>query len=420
MTEPLDGARIFHYERLEGEWPTRFHLRVDPDGAGVLLANASEAANLSPVGVVMARLLLEADDEGAVRAAVHAQFARVPETQLTADIAAMRQLIANLSQPGDNYPITDLGDPDATGFTRALAAPLRADVVQGELETTEHIIRKLWDAAIPHVTILARPDANVLELPLIAQTAEDLGMISGIRALATWLEPKVIEEATMAGLDHLDLLYVSPDADEHDALTGAGDLGRVLAAFEQCRALELCPVAEVPLMDANADIIDEVMAGLREIGVSNAVFFALTCADDDAAADAAGALPARALPQVATVMVEASEEERVRYLWAPPVWFDVAHSLADQVQAGPRTAGDVAIRVEADGSVLPPHGRGDAGNILTEPWEDIWDHDSFARYRERTQAPPRCADCPDLAICATGCPKDPSGWSDDRQGGAAL
>ncbi len=420
MIEPLDASRIFHYERLEGEWPTRFHLRVDPDGAGMLLANASEAASLSPVGVVMARVLLEADDEGAVRAAVNEQFARVPEAQLTADIAAMRQLLADLSQPGDNYPVTDLGDPDATGFTRALAAPLRADVVQGELETTEQIIRLLWDAAIPHVTILTRPDANVLELPFMAQTAEDLGMICGIRAVATWLEPEVIEEAAMAGLDHLDLLYASPDADEHDALTGIGDLGRVLAAFEQCRALELCPVAEVPLMDANADIVDEVMAGLREIGVSNAIFFALACADNDAVADAAGALPARALPQVATVMVEASEEERVRYLWAPPVWFDGTRPLAEQVQAGPRTAGDVAIRVEADGSVLPPHGRGDAGNILAEPWEDIWEHDSFARYRERTQTPPRCADCPDLAICATGCPKDPSGWSDDRKGGAAL
>ena len=116
MIEPLDAARIFHYERLEGEWPTRFHLRVDPDGAGVLLANASEAANLSPVGVVMARMLLEADDEGAVRAAVHEQFARVPEAQLTADIAAMRQLLAELSQPGDNYPITDLADPDADPY----------------------------------------------------------------------------------------------------------------------------------------------------------------------------------------------------------------------------------------------------------------------------------------------------------------
>jgi radical SAM protein with 4Fe4S-binding SPASM domain len=420
MIEPLDAARIFHYERLEGEWPTRFHLRVDPDGAGVLLANASEAANLSPVGVVMARMLLEADDEGAVRAAVNEQFARVPEAQLTADIAAMRQLLAELSQPSDNYPITDLADPDATGFTRALAAPLRADLVQGDPATADRILRKLWDAAIPHVTILARPDMDAADLPLLVETAEDLGMICGIRAVASWLSPEVIEQAAMAGLDHLDLLFVSPDAGEHDALAGAGDLAKTLAAFEQCRALELCPVAEVPLMDANADIIDEVMAGLREIGISNAIFFALACADDDAAADAAGALPARALPQVATVMVEASEEERVRYLWAPPVWFDADRSPAEQVQAGPRTAGDVAIRVEADGSVLPPRGRGDAGNILAEPWEDIWDHDSFARYRERTQAPPRCADCPDLAICATGCPKDPSGWSDDREGGAAL
>ncbi len=35
---------LYHYEYLQKEWPTRFHLRIDPDGQGLLLADATEAA----------------------------------------------------------------------------------------------------------------------------------------------------------------------------------------------------------------------------------------------------------------------------------------------------------------------------------------------------------------------------------------
>ncbi len=419
MRQAKPRAQILHYERLEGEWPTRFHLRVDPDGGGILLANASEAAYLSQAGVVMAQMLFDGADEGAVRTEIARRFADVPASQLTADIAAMRKLIADLAEPGDNYPVSNLTDPDTTSWARELAAPLQADIVQGDLATTENAIRKAWDATIPHATILAQPDANMLELPLLTQVAEDTGMICGLRGLASWLEPEVIAEAAMAGLDHLDLLYISPLEDEHNALTAPGDLGRVLAAFEQCRELELCPVAQVPLMDANADIIDEIMEHLRKIGIDNAVCFALACEDEDEAGDAAGALPARALPQVAMVLIEAAEEADVRYLWAPPVWFDANRPLADQIQRGPRTAGDVAVRIEADGSVLPARGAGCAGNILTQSWEEIWSAECFARYRERLRNPSRCSNCPDLEICGADCPKDPAGWSDDREGGAA-
>lgn len=419
MSPAAKGAEILHFERLEGEWPTRFHLRVDPDGGGILMANAAEAAYLSPAGVVIARMLFERQNEGAIHSELNRRFKRAPEAQVTADIAAMRALIADLATPGDNYPITNLEELDPSAWSRELAAPLRADVEQGDLETTEQIIKLLWDAAIPHVTILAQPNANVLELPLMVQTAEDLGMICGLRAVATWLEPQVIGDAAMAGLDHLDLLYISPDDADHDRLTAHGDLQRVLAAFRQCRELELCPVAQVPLLDANADILDDIMRELRDLAVSNVVCFALACPDDDAAGDAAGALPARSLPQVATVLIEAAEDTSARYLWAPPVWFDPARPLADQVQTGPRTAGDVAVRVKADGSVLPARGKGCAGNILTDPWPDIWGSECFTRYRERLRAPTRCPDCPDLVICAADCPKDPAGWSDDREGGAA-
>jgi len=148
--------------------------------------------------------------------------------------------------------------------------------------------------------------------------------------------------------------------------------------------------------------------------IRNLVFCAIACLDGEEAEDAAGALPARALPQVATLVTEAAEDCGCRFLWAPPVRFDLRKTLADHKRAGPRAGAEVSIRVEADGTVYAPRGpRESCGNLLQQTWSTIWQHAAFTRYRESVEAPKRCEVCPGLEICAAGCVRDPAGWSDD-------
>jgi radical SAM protein with 4Fe4S-binding SPASM domain len=86
--------------------------------------------------------------------------------------------------------------------------------------------------------------------------------------------------------------------------------------------------------------------------------------------------------------------------------------LTQQVIAGPRCSGDVAVRVEPNGDVFPPRGPYvSAGNVLHEDWNSIWNNEVFRRYRERVEAPTRCDVCPELAICAADCPRDVRGWA---------
>ena len=411
---------IYHYQRRHEDWITRFHLRVDPDGGGLLLANAAEAAYLSPVGVQMAKDLLEKRLDVEIMAKIHQRFHGAEPGQMEADLAALRHIIEDLALPGDNYPITNLQDPRTGERGRKLRAPFRADLVQGDPETAKALLAKLWEIGIPHVTFLAQPGAPAADLPVLVQAASDTEMISGVRAVASWLNPPLIQELHDAGLDHLDLLYVSADAALHDGLTATGDHAAAEAAFAQCADVRLCPMAEVPLCAANVTGLRGTIAALLAQEVTNLSFFALACPDEDQASTQAGALPARAIPQVALTLTEASEEQGARYLWAPPVRFDAKKTLAEQAQAGPRAAGDIAIRVEADGSVYPARGPRDCtGNLRTSAWEEIWSHDCFARYRGRLEQPKRCPACPDLPICQADCPQDPEAWSDDSQEGEA-
>jgi radical SAM protein with 4Fe4S-binding SPASM domain len=75
----------------------------------------------------------------------------------------------------------------------------------------------------------------------------------------------------------------------------------------------------------------------------------------------------------------------------------------------------VAVRVELDGSVIPPRGLyQSAGNLLRDAWETIWNNEIFRIYRERVEAPTRCDVCPGLAICAADCPREPAGWAQEK------
>ena len=409
---------LYHFLNMDGDLPTRFHLRVDPDGAGMLLANAAEAAHLSPSGVLIVHGVLEGLEDAAITAEVRANFSGAGEAEVAEDLSRVRVLIEDLASPQDNYPITNFGGADESPDARRLGAPFRADVVQGEPSEIEPILARLWEAGIPHVTFLAQPGADMQGLVRLVECAGDIGMITGIRGVAAWFGKQLIHDTAMAGLDHLTLVFASCDPAEHDAMVRAEDHRLVLEAFQHCHELELCPVAQVPLTDESVDELESIIEYVTGQGVCNFSFFAVACLDGEEEADAAGALPARALPQVATVVTEAAEEANARFIWEPPLKFDLRKSLADHIIAGPRTAGDVCIRVEADGSVFPARGRREsAGSILTQQWADIWSNECFTRYRESVEAPGRCATCPDLALCAAACPKDPSGWSDDTEDG---
>ena len=411
------GMTIRPYEMLVGEWPTRFHLRTDPDGSGLLLANAAEAAWLTPVGVKMAAGVLEGRTDQEIVDAILAEFRGAPESQVHADLAQVHTAIADLAEPGDNYPVTNLTDPKLSHWQRQLGAPLRADVDQCELDRLYAIIRALWEAGVPHICIQADRNGDSAELVPLVEAVEDMGMICGLRAAASWLSPEIIEACAMAGLDHLDLVFVCHDEAEHDETCGGGDHEAFVAAIEQCRELELAPVVQWPLMDSNLADMDEMAEALQALGLMNIVGFAIACPDDDEAADEAGALPARALPQVATTFFELAESTSARYLWAPPKRFNHAKPIGEQVLDGPRTSADVSVRVDADGTVWPARGAESAGNILTNTWAEIWQHPAFERFRERLNAPEKCPDCPDLPICNADCPKDPAGWSDGSEGG---
>ena len=409
---------LYHYQReMDGAY-TRFHLRVEPDGQGMLLANATAAARLSPTGVMMAKELLDGRSPETVLQSIKAGYKGADSDTIQADVARVAGLINNLAAPGDNYPILNFDDTRIDIFQSRLMAPLAADIPLAEPEKLVPVLDKLWEIGIPHVTFLMPEQPDAAHLVRAVERAEDLGLIAGVRGRATDLmQDTLIRDLAMAGVDHVTVLYAAADADTHDALVGDGDHALMADLYQSIQEQEISIVAEIPLVAVTTDVLRPTLNRLLEAGVHNFSFFAIVAPDGMPEEERDGALTAQAMPQTADWVEEIAEETDVRFLWQPPVQRDPRVSLAEQVRQGPRCSGDAAVRVEPNGDVIPPRGPYQAaGNVLTDDWQTIWQQGAFKRYRERIAAPTRCFECPGLVICEADCPREQSGWAQGAGG----
>jgi radical SAM protein with 4Fe4S-binding SPASM domain len=416
QAEPMVEPGLYHAMQEADGLYTRFHLRVERDSTGMLIANANAAARLSPSGVIITKGLLEGKDVSIILADLKAQFSGATQAVMRADIEKVKALIQEIISPGDTYPMFNLEDAALSPYEAQLIAPLQASVPLAPPEQLIPILDKLWAAGIPHVTLLAPEKPERAHLLAAIERAEDLGMIAGVRAKAGDLQDEtLLSDLAMAGVDHVTILYAAADADVHDALLGQGDHAAATAVLNWLEENQVCAVTEVPLVQATLDILDDTVEHLMSLGADNVSFAAYPTTDEELA-QKEGVFTAFGMTQVASTVEEAANEAQARFMWNPPVQRALNIPLAQQILNGPRCSGDVAIRVEADGSVIPPRGPyQSAGNILHDSWDTIWDHEVFRIYRERVQTPTHCDICPGLVICAADCPREPAGWSQEKE-----
>jgi len=414
-SNPLRSAGLkpglYHFPRDSGQGTyTRFHLRVDPNGEGVLLANATAAARLRASGLIIAKALLEGEPRERIVERLKKAFQAVERPQAEADIERVRALIAELDSPGDNYPIINLDDPAFARDVPPLAKPIAADLPLCDMDRLERVLRRLWDQGIPQARLLARGDFDARVAVRAVELGGDLGMITGLRAKAAALnQGTLIADLAGAGLDHLDVWCFSLVEAVHDALAGKGDFARFRRTIEQTHHCEVCPVAVMTLLRQTVDSIEESIEAVADLRLGTLALFAVATVEPD---ESGGPLYADELFQVARLIEEAADELDVRLLWYAPTRFDSNYPLDEQLEAGPRASGDMCVRVEPDGSVYLARGPNlPAGNLLTQDWEEIARSPVFRHYRRMVETAVHCEQCPGLICRPLDCPRNPARWA---------
>jgi radical SAM protein with 4Fe4S-binding SPASM domain len=402
---PIIQPGLYHFQREVGGQHIRYHLRVDDDGPAILIAAASEALLLSPAGAAAAKGLLEGKSAAAVAASLSVEHPQ----QVVEDV---RHALADLGHWDVRYPIFNLVDPALYERPWKISAPFQADVVVGGDGVTKSIIDRLWAARIPHVRFLATPRTGKETVVKSVMHAEDVGMIAGVRLrTAQWLDDATLQSLAQAGVDYLVLPW-GVTRELHNRWYGDGDFAAFTALVPKILRSEVTPVADAALVRSTWEQFPAHLDHVVQLGIDHLELYAL--AEDTGAGprnQQTEGFSALELRQLAGWIEDLADQRKLQLIWLPPMRCPKNRSHGEIVRLAPRAGGDVTIRVEADGNVIPPRGpRQIVGNILEQDWNSIWGHELFRSYRLHVERPTRCAECPDMTVCAAYCPADAESW----------
>jgi hypothetical protein len=365
---------VYHYQApADSPFPYRLHLRIEPDGHGLLIVNASTVLHLNSTATEYAyHLVMNTPEDQAVEQI--AKRYRVKKEIIKRDYADLMQRIKTLIDTPDLDPVAFLDFDRQDPYTGARSAPYRLDCaltyrlpdggqhlaplerVKRELLDVEwkQILDKAWQAGIPQAIFTGgeptmRPDLA----DLIAYT-EQLGMVAGLITDGLRLsENKYLRTLLQAGLDHVMLLLDPTEEQSWEALRD------VLAE-------DIAVTVHLTIAGRSPEKFPAMLDRLAGMGVQNISLSAESTGLKDALLDAR----------------QAVAEKQLRLVWDLPVpythFHPVAIELAEEIEGVEAVAygpGHAWLYVEPDGDVLTGQGYYETvlGNLLTDPWETVWE-----------------------------------------------
>jgi radical SAM protein with 4Fe4S-binding SPASM domain len=421
---------LHHFRDPDGNH--RFHLRVERDGNGILTVDASRILHLNRVASDSAWMILSGFSDEKVIRRLRSSY-NVGRKQAASDLADFRKVFEGLLKSGAGDPVVygnlDVMDP----FQRTVTSPYRLDLAltyrcnlkcshcynlsrnKKELSTEQwkSVIRKAWDAGIPHVIFTGGEATLRDDLIELTQFAESLGLVTGLLTNGVKLaDPDYVRDLREAGIDHIQITLESSDPQIHNTMTGADSFQDTVAGITNCLEAGIHTITNTTITLANADSMPETVKFLSDLGLktiaANAVIKSGKALEGDFSE------PLEKLEGVLLDISSLTKELDMRLIWYSPTRYCELNPL--EFDLGPKrcTAGEYNLCIEPDGEVLPCQSWYEsAGNIITEGWDEIWNGEFLRSIRNREWAVAECGDCIHFSICGGGCPLE-------RKNGAAC
>ena len=346
--------------------PYRIHLRLQPDGSGVLIVNAATVLHLNPTAAEYAYHFIKGTPPEEAGKEVAARY-RVNKSIAIKDFNNFADRIQTLLTTPDLDPVSYLDFERVAPHSTNLSAPLRLDCaltyrlpegtlteyaptkrVDHELSTAEwvSVLDKAWLVGIPHITFTGGEATLREDLPDLIAEAEKNGQVCGLLTDGLKLADKnYLEMLLQTGLDHL-LFMLQPEND------------RSWKALETIMPEDIFVTVHLTVTKDNARKALEYLERLAGLGVKS---LSLTFSDSQ--------LPTSELQNKAAVL-------GLTLKFDLPVPYSADHPVALETQEDniPSGAGNAWLYVEPDGDVLPAQGMADKvlGNFLRDPWEKIY------------------------------------------------
>ena len=359
---------IYHYQAPpHAEFPYRMHLRIEANGEGVLIIDASTILHLNQTAAEYAYHLVNETPSEEVLSQISGRY-QISKERIKSDYLDFKNRIFALIDIPDLDPVSFLDFERDTPYSGEISAPYRLDCaltyrlppgadeeaaptkrVDRELTTDEWIgiIDKAWDVGIPHIVFTGGEPTLRDDLPKLISHAEANGQVTGLLTDGIRLgDSSYLETLLQTGLDHL-MVVLNPQDD------------RAWKALGNILPQDLFTTIHLTITNDNANQIPGVLERLAKMEVN-----AISLSDKG--------------PELDAILQELRElvaDHNLPLVWDLPVPYSSRNPISletvdDQIPEG---AGKTWLYVEPDGDVLPAQGINKViGNLLRDSWDTIW------------------------------------------------
>ena len=427
---PQPGMYAYRYKISGGT--VRIHLRIESDQSGVLFVDVTDVVHLNSTAAEFAKWALDGVPLEVAQARLRARHGIRRQSAWRDDLNRVYEMVDRFSNPAHGCPTCALGNVNrAALFSTSVSAPFKADLAvtydcnndcphcyneadrqaMGLMSAAEwkRIVDKLADVGIPHLIFTGGEATLHPGLLDIIHHADEAGPICGLNTNARRMaHASYANELAAAGLNHVQVTLGSHKSDVHDRMMNAHCFQQTIRGIENAIVSGLHTITNTTLMKMNADEIEKTISfihglGIRTFAVNGMIY-------SGGGFDTGEAIREEELPALLIRIRDKAKQLGMKFLWYTPTQYCRLSPVELEIGAKRCNAGEYSLCVEPNGDVLPCQSYYvAAGNVLRDPWDQIWNSGLFRSFRDRELdpqghgLPSKCWDCPDLPLCGGGC-----------------
>jgi radical SAM protein with 4Fe4S-binding SPASM domain len=420
---------LHHLRVAEGDYRgLRLHLRLEADGSGVLVINASRVVFLNKTATEIVHGFIRGENEEQTVKSLLKHY-KVKRETAAKDYRDILFAVNSLAAAPNVCPVSYLNVEKIEPFQKQLSAPYRMDIAltyrcnnkcihcyaggprqTAELSTDQWtaVIDKLHELGIPQIVFTGGEPTMRDDLAELIAYTQKTELVSGLVTNGRKLKDKTYVQSLIdAGLDHVQVTVESHDAKVHDEITGAsGSWEETVQGLKSALSLPIYTVTNTTLNKLNVDGIDATIEFLHGLGVKQFACNSLIYSGKAPAIAETFALEEAKLEPILNRIKEKTARLGMEFTWYTPTEYCEVNPLQLDLGIKSCSACRINMAIEPDGTVIPCQSYTIAplGNILRDSWDKIWNHPVCQKVRERKYAPEKCYECPSLNICGGGCP----------------
>lgn len=282
-----------------------------------------------------------------------------------------------------------------------------SEMTTGEVKRVLDIIYKT--ARVPSVSFTGGEPTLRSDLYELIAYAHDLGMRVNLITNGTLIDKKLAGELKKAGLNSAQVSLEGPSPEVHDALTGStGSFERTVKGLLALKETAIHVHTNTTLNSENCAHIEELVDCVADLGMNRMSMNLVIPTGSASESDSAHRDVRLSYTDAGTAILRArrkAETRNIKFLWYSPVPYCIFNPVAEGLGNKSCAACDGLLSIAPNGDVLPCSSYAEpVGNILKEPFEEIWFSDMAEYFKKIQYAPEECKSCQDLNVCKAACP----------------